>query len=78
MVNGMASVNIGCRQCHGSKIALESVDGGLISVDELKPTTFAGPISAADAAGTPIEAISTAPAIAKPSWVFFFMSDLSS
>ncbi|MEQ9411586.1 MAG: multiheme c-type cytochrome [Fuerstiella sp.] len=37
MVNGMASVNVGCRQCHGSKIALEGRDGSLITVDELKP-----------------------------------------
>ena len=37
MVNGMASVNTGCRQCHGSKIALQGKDGSLITVDELKP-----------------------------------------
>ena len=37
MVNGMASVNVGCKQCHGSKIALEGTDGSLITVDELKP-----------------------------------------
>ena len=37
VVNGMASVNVGCRQCHGSKIALEGTDGSLITVDELAP-----------------------------------------
>ena len=37
MVNGMASVDSGCRQCHGSKVALEAIDGGTITVDELKP-----------------------------------------
>ena len=37
MVNGMASVNVGCKQCHGSKIALEGTDGSLITVDELEP-----------------------------------------
>lgn len=37
VVNGMASVNVGCKQCHGSKVALESIDGGLITVDELEP-----------------------------------------
>lgn len=37
MVNGMASVNVGCKQCHGSKIALEGTDGSLITVDELAP-----------------------------------------
>lgn len=36
-VNGMASVNIGCKQCHGSKVALQATDGGLITVDDLKP-----------------------------------------
>lgn len=36
-VNGMASVHVGCRQCHGSKVALEATDGSLITVDELKP-----------------------------------------
>ncbi len=37
MVNGMASVNVGCKQCHGSKVALEAIDGSMITVDELKP-----------------------------------------
>ena len=37
VVNGMASVNIGCKQCHGSKIALEGTDGSLITVDDLAP-----------------------------------------
>jgi len=36
-VNGMAFVDTGCKQCHGSKITLESTDGSLITVDELKP-----------------------------------------
>lgn len=35
--NGMASVNVGCKQCHGSKIALEGTDGSVITVDDLKP-----------------------------------------
>jgi hypothetical protein len=37
LVNGMASANIGCKQCHGSKVALESLDGSMITVDDLKP-----------------------------------------
>ncbi|MEZ6136645.1 MAG: multiheme c-type cytochrome [Pirellulaceae bacterium] len=37
MVNGMASVDVGCKQCHGSKVALEATDGSLITVDELQP-----------------------------------------
>ena len=36
-VNGMASVVVGCKQCHGSKIAFHSQEGGEINVDDLKP-----------------------------------------
>ncbi len=36
-VNGMASVNVGCKQCHGSKVALEATDGSMITVDDLQP-----------------------------------------
>lgn len=37
MVNGMASVNSGCKQCHGSLIGLESTDGGVITFVDLEP-----------------------------------------
>ena len=37
VVNGMASAASGCQQCHGSKVALKSTDGGMITVDDLKP-----------------------------------------
>lgn len=37
-VNGMASVAIGCKQCHGSKIGIQSSDGGMLTVDDFKPT----------------------------------------
>lgn len=43
MVDGMASVNVGCKQCHGSKVALESTDGSLITVDDLKPDSAGKP-----------------------------------
>jgi hypothetical protein len=46
-VNGMASVDTGCKQCHGSKIALESTDGPLITVDDLKPDAAGKPTNAA-------------------------------
>lgn len=36
-VNGMASVEVGCRQCHGSKVAIESTDGGALTVDDFRP-----------------------------------------
>jgi hypothetical protein len=37
LVNGMASAETGCRQCHGSKVALEAIGGGTITVDDLMP-----------------------------------------
>ena len=37
MVNGFASAFSGCQQCHGSKVALQSTDGGKITVDDLAP-----------------------------------------
>jgi hypothetical protein len=36
-VNGMASVESGCLQCHGGKVALKTTDGSRITVDDLKP-----------------------------------------
>ncbi len=36
-VNGLASAATGCQQCHGSKVALQSTDGGRITVDDLEP-----------------------------------------
>lgn len=42
-VNGMASAQVGCQQCHGSKIALRSTKGGMITLDELKPDSEGRP-----------------------------------
>ena len=36
-VNGLASAFSGCQQCHGSKVGLQSTDGGVITVDDLRP-----------------------------------------
>jgi hypothetical protein len=36
-VNGFASANSGCQQCHGAKVALEASDGGVVTVDDLEP-----------------------------------------
>ncbi len=36
-VNGLASAFLGCQQCHGSKVALQSTDGDTITVDDLQP-----------------------------------------
>jgi hydroxylamine dehydrogenase len=41
-VNGMASANTGCQQCHGSKVGLQSTDGKIITVDDLKPDAATG------------------------------------
>ncbi len=37
MVSGFASANSGCLQCHGSKVALATTDGGSVTVDDLEP-----------------------------------------
>lgn len=37
MVNGRASVAVGCEQCHGAKVGLLSADGTKVTVDELMP-----------------------------------------
>jgi len=36
-VNGFASAALGCKQCHGSRVAILSTDGGKITVEDLKP-----------------------------------------
>lgn len=47
MVNGLASASSGCWQCHGSKVALQSTDGGTITVDDLKPNPAGQPTNTA-------------------------------
>ena len=34
-VNGMASAESGCLQCHGAKVGLKTKDGKTITVDDL-------------------------------------------
>ncbi|MCL7981452.1 MAG: hydroxylamine oxidoreductase [marine benthic group bacterium] len=46
MVNGLASAYSGCQQCHGSKVALESTNGGRITVDDLAPDADGIPTNA--------------------------------
>ncbi len=67
-VNGLASAQQGCMQCHGSKVALAARDGGRITVDDLKPGPDGKPTSAAameriarGADGRPILAAGTWP-----------------
>jgi len=50
MANGFASANSGCKQCHGSKIALAGTDGSRITVDELAPDENGMPTNAEAAA----------------------------
>ncbi len=67
-VNGMASANTGCRQCHGSTVALLAKDGSLITFKELAPDENGKPTKstvvasiAHDAEGRPSIAPSTWP-----------------
>jgi len=46
-VNGMASVQSGCQQCHGAKLALVAKDGSPVTVDDLKPGPDGKPTNAA-------------------------------
>jgi hypothetical protein len=48
-VNGMASVQLGCQQCHGGKVALAAKDGGTLTLDDLKPGPDGMPTNAAAA-----------------------------
>lgn len=36
-VNGMASAFSGCQQCHGSKVGMQTTDGKMVTLDDLKP-----------------------------------------
>jgi hypothetical protein len=49
-VNGLASAFSGCQQCHGSMVALESTDGGTITVEDLAPDENGEPTNS-DAVG---------------------------
>ncbi len=67
-VNGLASVQQGCMQCHGSKVALLGKDGGRVTVDDLEPGPDGKPTSAAalerlarEADGRPVLAAGTWP-----------------
>jgi hypothetical protein len=46
-VNGMASAILGCLQCHGSKVGLKTSDGGMVTVDDLKPGPDGKPTNSA-------------------------------
>ncbi len=46
-VNGMSSAIVGCLQCHGSKVGLETTDGGRVTLDDLKPDADGKPTNLA-------------------------------
>lgn len=46
MVNGLASAQSGCWQCHGSKIAFQGIDGNQVTVDQLAPDADGFPTNA--------------------------------
>ena len=67
-VNGKASAVLGCLQCHGSKVALQGVDGVPVTVDDLDPGVDGKPQKADavarilhDDAGRPLFTVSTWP-----------------
>ncbi|MEX2188938.1 MAG: multiheme c-type cytochrome, partial [Pirellulales bacterium] len=68
MVNGMASVDTGCKQCHGSKVALEGIDGSKITVDDLKPDATGKPTVAAAVANIKRDEEELKPTIAASTW----------
>ena len=45
-VNGMASVEVGCMQCHGSKVGLMGKDGSVITFEDLEPDETGRPTNA--------------------------------
>ncbi|RMG98608.1 MAG: hydroxylamine oxidoreductase [Deltaproteobacteria bacterium] len=45
-VDGKAVVVSGCRQCHGSVVGLEAQDGGIVTVDDLRPDENGRPTNA--------------------------------
>ncbi len=45
-VNGFASAFSGCQQCHGSKVALRSTSGGMVTADDLAPDANGLPTNA--------------------------------
>ena len=68
LVNGMASVNVGCKQCHGAKIALVATDGKLITVDDLQPDENGKPTNAEAVARIKRDADTLRPVLAASAW----------
>jgi hypothetical protein len=67
VVNGKASAFLGCQQCHGSKVAFRATDGGMITVDDLKPDAEGHP-TAQDALARILKDESGKPMLASETW----------
>ncbi|MHC4938510.1 MAG: multiheme c-type cytochrome [Planctomycetota bacterium] len=68
MVNGMASVNLGCKQCHGSLVALTGTDGKPITREDLKPDPQTGKPTNMDAVGRIAKTPEGKPILYADSW----------
>lgn len=66
-VNGLASAFSGCQQCHGSKVALSSTDGGTLTVDDLRPDENGHPTNP-DAVGRILRDATGKPLLAAGTW----------
>jgi hydroxylamine dehydrogenase len=66
-VNGMAPANSGCQQCHGSLVAFQATDGGLVTMRELKPDEKGQPTDF-DAVGRIARNESGKPLFSSTSW----------
>ncbi len=67
MVNGMASVNTGCKQCHGSKVALLAKDGSEVTADDLEPDENGQPTNL-EAMGRIVRNENNQPVLHNASW----------
>jgi hypothetical protein len=62
----LAPANSGCQQCHGSLVAFQASDGGLVTMRDLSPTTRASPPT--DAVGRIVRNESGKPLFSSTSW----------
>jgi len=67
VVNGMASAQIGCQQCHGSRVGLVSSTGGILTVADLQPDADGRPTNL-DAVGKIVRDQNGRPKLAPSTW----------
>jgi hydroxylamine dehydrogenase len=66
-VNGMAPANSGCQQCHGSIVAFQANDGGMVTMRDLQPDQNGQPTNL-DALGRVVRNESGKPMLHSSSW----------